>query len=236
MNDDWTTGRELFQAEKYEEAIPYLERAARSAEDADTVRGPALSHLGIAQFALERFEDSVATFRAAILQMPGKARLHFNLGNSLFALGRLAEAKRQYELALDIDPQYEEAQQALVVLAAEAQAAQQQQAAAPPHQSLPLLAEPTAPAGLPAVTDTASPKLIRLHQSVEQIELKLRAAREAARDARYLLTQREKAEQDLVEELLNTLHALQAEQDTAIREAGVRFAQDLLRDAASRLI
>ncbi len=228
MNDDWTTGRELFQAENYEEAIPYLERAARSPEDADNVRGPALSHLGIAQFALERFEDSVATFRAAILQMPGKARLHFNLGNSLFALGRLAEAKRQYELALDIDPQYEEAQQALVVLAAEAQSAQQ-----PPPPTP--IAEPTS-AGLPAVTDTVSPKLIRLQQSVEQIELKLRAAREAARDARYLLTQREKAEQDLVEELLTTLHALQTEQETAIREAGVRFAQDLLRDAASRLV
>src|SRR4051812_18808502 len=105
MSDDWTQGVELYRAERYEEALPYLERAARTRDDegGSAIRGPALNHLGMAQYVLGRYEEAVATFRAAILQTPGKGRLHYNLGNSLLAVGRLSDAKRQYELALDIE-------------------------------------------------------------------------------------------------------------------------------------
>lgn len=129
MNEDWTTGRQLFQQKRYAEAIPFLERAIKVAPTAtngatnEDIRGPALNHLAMAQYVSERYEDAARTFREAITQTPGKARLHYNLGNTLFALGQLKGAQKEYETALELDPHYDEAHRALIVVMAEAQVA-----------------------------------------------------------------------------------------------------------------
>jgi tetratricopeptide (TPR) repeat protein len=117
MNQDLSQGIELHRAQRSAEAIPFLERATQG--DDPTSRATALNHLGAAQFAAGHFEDAIATFRSAIEQTPGKPRLHCNLGNALIAVGRPAEAKREYEAALKLDPEYPEAKQGLVVAAAD---------------------------------------------------------------------------------------------------------------------
>lgn len=238
MSDDWTTGLERYRAEQYEEAVPYLERAARTTDEAGgkAIRGPALNHLGMAQYVLGRYEEAVATFRAAILQMPGKPRLHYNLGNSLLGVGRFADAKRQYELALDLDPDYGEAQKALVVVAAEAAAGDTQSSAKGDKTEAGPGPEPRALAVAPRAShpQTSPNNLTKSQQHVEQLEAQLRAAHEALAQTRLRLEQQEQAQNELVEELLAAVRAHALEQETAIQEAALRQAQALLNEAATR--
>ena len=234
MNEDWATGSDLYRAERYEEAIPYLQRAAL-ATDAEgggaAVRGPAFNHLGMAQYILGRYDEAVATFRAAILQTPGKARLHYNLGNSLLAVGRLPDAKRQYELALDLDPEYDEAKRALIVVAAEIQApapSAEPPSLAPPPPSMP--APPSLPPSPPS-RNGATPASAR----IEALAARAHEARTAVQETRRLLEQQEQAERALIEELLALVGVYEAEREEAVREAAVQQAQALLSEAVKGL-
>lgn len=220
MSEDWTTGRALYQAERYEEAIPYLERAA-SAPEVNVLgggRGPALNYLGMAQYVLGRFDEAVATFRAAILQTPGKARLHYNLGNSLLAVGRTADARRQYELALDLEPDYAEARQALVVAAAES--------AVP-------AAEPLPPSPAPTI-ETPPSGLLEARLRIESLEAQAREAREATAAARARLAEQEGAERELVDELLAAVRDYARLREEEQQEAALKQARALLQEALQR--
>ena len=234
MNEDWATGSDLYRAERYEEAVPYLQRAAQAtdAEGGSAVRGPAYNHLGMAQYVLGRYDEAVATFRAAILQTPGKARLHYNLGNSLLAVGRLADARRQYELALDLDPEYDEAKRALIVVAAEIQAptpsAERPSVAPPSFKPAPSPFLPPAP---PPDRNDTEPVFAR----IEALAAQARDAREAVQDTRRLLQQQEQAERALMDELLGLVQTYAAEREEAVREAALQRAQTLLSEAVKGL-
>lgn len=252
MSDDWTTGLDLYRAERFEEALPYLERASRTPDEdgGAAVRGPALSHLGMTQYVLGRYDDAVATFRAAILQMPGKARLHYNLGNSLLAVGRSADAKRQYEQALILDPGYEEATKAIVAITPE-DAKPSAPLSSAPHSLAPSVREPAVPAparpeprseARPSATEgqesrgvgIAPTDFARNRQRMEELEAQLRTAREALVQTRVLLERQEQNLSFLVEELLAAVRAYTANQEAAIREAAIQQAQTLLSQAAAR--
>lgn len=257
--DDWTQGRDLFRAERYEEAIPFLERAANAERGAGAdQRGPALNYLGTAQYALGRYEDAVTTFRAAILQTPGKARLHYNLGNSLLGVGRAADARRQYELALDLDPDYEEAARALAVVVGEVDTARpappppadENDAAAPAEaeDALPAATAPPAPSAAATQAETGSPTAgadganavagladagyAQTRRRVLELDARIRAAAQAVSEARAHLEQQEQALAALLEELSAAVRAYDLAQEATLEAAALQRAQTLLAQAA----
>ena len=243
-DDDWTKGRALYQEERYEEAIPCLQRAANATddEDASAFRGPALNHLGMAQFVLRRYEEAEATFRAAILQTPGKPRLHYNLGNSLLAVGRTEDAKRQYDRALTLDPTYQEAREALTAIAAEAStsvSSEDNMTLPPPANGIPMTTEVLAPSWLstaptpprPAATET---DLEDTRHAIQKLEEQLRESHETVLKTRRLLEQLEKAEEGIMEQLLKAVRKYEDVREDSLRDAAMKRAQELLSEAMRR--
>lgn len=78
----------------------------------------AYRHYLSARLALERGQPDVAVahLREALLSDPRSAFLHARLAEILFQLGNLEEAKTQAQLALELDPDLEEAQKLLANL------------------------------------------------------------------------------------------------------------------------
>ncbi len=247
----WNTGRELFRAQRYEEAIPFLEQVLEQAAAATTLaatsappagnegdaapddssfHGRILGYLGMAQFSTGRNADAANTFAQAIAQTPDKPRLHYNLGNALFADDRLPEARRQYEIALFLDPDYEEAERALVVVGAELHSsAFADGRAAAPFAWKPIN-EPDEPARpeiaveasvVPARNGAHGPEhgngrtAVREkdNENAPSLEEKRKAAREATKSARAELDARLAQEQELLTALSSLRGVRQAVAD-----------------------
>ena len=63
-----------------------------------------LLHAGTALHNLERYEEAIACYHAAIRVAPRIGEVHNNLGNSLMALGRFADAADSFALAAQLLP------------------------------------------------------------------------------------------------------------------------------------
>jgi tetratricopeptide (TPR) repeat protein len=87
------------EPEEYEAALPDLEKAVEAAPD--DIK--ALDALVIAQFQTGRYEEAAATYEK-MLQIKDDAFTHNNYGNVLRKLGRIDEAKAQYQQAIATDP------------------------------------------------------------------------------------------------------------------------------------
>ncbi len=85
--------------EEYEADLPALEAAVQaSPEDLD-----ALQQLAIAQYWTDRFEEAATTYQK-MLAIQDDPFTQNNYGNVLRKLGKIDEAKAQYQQALDADP------------------------------------------------------------------------------------------------------------------------------------
>jgi ribosomal protein S12 methylthiotransferase accessory factor len=92
-------GAALKDLGRYEEAKLALARAAAFPEPHHEV----FNLLGFCHFMLKEHEDSIAAFERAIEIEPGLAINYANIGSNLRELGRLPEACKMYEHALELD-------------------------------------------------------------------------------------------------------------------------------------
>ena len=102
----WLTEADRLHSAKHlaRAVVCYREALARDASLFDAWYG-----LGFAQGALEEHGAAVDALRAALALQPHAARLRVNLGESLFALGHVSDAVREYERAVaEGDPQARE--------------------------------------------------------------------------------------------------------------------------------
>ena len=95
-------GNDLFDLERYDEAIPYYDQVLEIDPD-DVV---ALTNKGLALRNLERHEEAISYYDRVLEIDPNDALVLNNKGAALYNLDRNKEALEYYDMALEIDPNY----------------------------------------------------------------------------------------------------------------------------------
>jgi len=113
-------GLEALKAGHADDAVGHLERACL--EFPNDYRG--FNYLGVAYAQQKQYDRAVGAFQTAMSIRPSVPNIHYNLGLAYQADGLADLARDQYRAALDIDPDYEKAQQALHRLGVEDNALQ----------------------------------------------------------------------------------------------------------------
>ncbi len=67
----------------------------------------AFNNLGLAYFALKRYEEAISSYQRAITLEPTVAFFHDNLGDAYFQQGQFARAVEQWRLVQELEPAYE---------------------------------------------------------------------------------------------------------------------------------
>ena len=116
-------GLAAFKAGDIDTAVTELEAATR--EDHTSFR--AFSYLGAAYAAKGKYNAAIGAFKNAEQINPNIASIHYNIAQAYEAGGVWAEAEYEYQKALEIDPAYARAQEALASL--------RKRLAAPPSSS-----------------------------------------------------------------------------------------------------
>lgn len=110
--EHYKLGVEAFKAGNIETAIEQLEAAAHM----DHENYKAFTYLGAAYSAQERYNAAIGAFKTAEQIAPGVASIHYNIAQAYEASGIQSEAEFEYERALEIDPDYLKAKEALDAL------------------------------------------------------------------------------------------------------------------------
>lgn len=105
-------GVEAFKAGDCDKAIEELEAATRL----DQNNYKAFNYLGAAYAAKGRFNTAIGAFKRAEQIAPEVASIHYNIAQAYEATGIPTEAEYEYEKALQIDPNYAKAREALIRL------------------------------------------------------------------------------------------------------------------------
>lgn len=105
-------GSLLDEQGKVDEAVSQYRAALQAAPD----MAEAHNNLGIALTKQGRFDDAIGEFLQAIRANPSGANFHYNLGVTLSQRGNVAEARQHLEAALQLDPSFDGARQALAAL------------------------------------------------------------------------------------------------------------------------
>ena len=105
-------GVEAFKAGDCDTAIEELETATQL----DHQDHKAFCYLGAAYSGKGRYNAAIGAFKAAEQMSPGTASIHYNIAQAYEAAGVLAEAEYEYAKALEIDPNYVKARDALAKL------------------------------------------------------------------------------------------------------------------------
>jgi tetratricopeptide (TPR) repeat protein len=105
-------GAEAFKAGDFDKAIEELETATHI----DHSNYKAFTYLGAAYAAKNRFNAAIGAFKTAEQINPGVASIHYNIAQAYEASGIPNEAEFEYERALEIDPNYSKAAEALAAL------------------------------------------------------------------------------------------------------------------------
>lgn len=112
MQSSLELGLESLKANDIDKAIEYLEEATNIAPQDFT----GFSYLGIAYARKGLYNRAVGAFLVALRLRPNVPSVHFNIGLAYQADGFLPEAKVEFEKALEIDPSYQRASEALKAL------------------------------------------------------------------------------------------------------------------------
>lgn len=105
-------GVEAYKAGDCDKAIEELEAATHQ----DPQNYKAFNYLGAACAAKGRYNAAIGAFKAAEQIAPGIASTHYNIAQAYEADGLLSEAEYEYEKAIQADPSYTKAQEALTSL------------------------------------------------------------------------------------------------------------------------
>ena len=107
--DHFKLGCDAFKAGEYDKAIEELETSTRQ----DHENHKAFCYLGAAYAAKNRYNAAIGAFKTAEQIAPGVASTHYNIAQAYEASGILNEAEYEYERAIQINPDYTKAQEAL---------------------------------------------------------------------------------------------------------------------------
>lgn len=80
-----------------------LEKASSYAEDESVY-----NHLGIVYAELKDFDRAISNFKKAVSLNYKNADIHFNLGLTYHNIGNINEAKREFSIAITLNPSYKE--------------------------------------------------------------------------------------------------------------------------------
>lgn len=105
-------GVEAFKASDFDKAIEELEAATHTSRD----NYKAFCYLGAAYAANQRYNAAIGAFKIAEQIAPGVASIHYNIAQAYEAGEVLAEAEYEYERALQLNPDYALAKDALAKL------------------------------------------------------------------------------------------------------------------------
>lgn len=105
-------GVEAFKASDFDKAIEELEAATHSSRD----NYKAFCYLGAAYAAKQRYNAAIGAFKIAEQIAPGVASIHYNIAQAYEAGGVMGEAEYEYERAIELNPDYALAKQALAKL------------------------------------------------------------------------------------------------------------------------
>jgi len=108
-DEHFRQGVQAFKAGDCVKAIEELEAATRL----DHNNYKAFNYLGAAYAAKDRFNAAIGAFKAAEQIAPAVASVHYNIAQAYEATGITNEAEYEYERALEIDPSYTKAREAL---------------------------------------------------------------------------------------------------------------------------
>ncbi|MGI6296200.1 MAG: tetratricopeptide repeat protein [Armatimonadota bacterium] len=111
-NDQFRQGVEAFKAGNFDAAVEALEAVTHS----DHENYKAFCYLGAAYAAKQRFNAAIGAFKTAQQIAPHVASIYYNIAQAYEAGGVLSEAEYEYGRALEINPDYALAQEALAKL------------------------------------------------------------------------------------------------------------------------
>jgi tetratricopeptide (TPR) repeat protein len=111
-SEHFRAGVAAYKAGDLDKAVEELETATHL----DREDYKAFSFLGAAYAAKDRFNAAIGAFKAAEQIAPNVAGIHYNIAQAYEATGILNEAEFEYERAVEIDPKYAKAQEALAGL------------------------------------------------------------------------------------------------------------------------
>jgi len=105
-------GVDAFKSGEIDKAVKELEAATQ----ADKKNHKAFAYLGAAYAAKERYNAAIGAFKISEQLKPGIPSIHYNIAQAYEAAGVPSEAQFEYERALQIDPHYTRAAEALAEL------------------------------------------------------------------------------------------------------------------------
>jgi tetratricopeptide (TPR) repeat protein len=108
------SGIAAYRAGNLEAAVADLEEATRL----DPEYVDAFKYLGAAYGSTGKYNQAVGAFKVAEQLSPQDPRIHYNIAQAHEAAGNPAEAEYEYGKALEVDPKYGRAHQALMALRA----------------------------------------------------------------------------------------------------------------------
>ncbi|NLN76750.1 MAG: tetratricopeptide repeat protein [Armatimonadetes bacterium] len=111
-NDQYARGVAAFKAGDYDTAVEELEAVTKS----DPANHKAFCYLGATYAAKQRYNAAIGAFKSAQQIAPGVASIHYNIAQAYEAGGVYSEAEYEYGRALEINPNYTLAQEALAKL------------------------------------------------------------------------------------------------------------------------
>jgi tetratricopeptide (TPR) repeat protein len=117
MESNWQQGVAALQAGRIDEALTLL----RAEVHANPGNAEARKYLGAALAQAGRPAEAVEQLRQAAQILPLSAQIHYNLGVAQSMSGDAEGAKASYYMALQLNPQYEQARTALVQMGAPVQ-------------------------------------------------------------------------------------------------------------------
>ncbi len=110
--DHFKLGVEAFKAGDLDTATEHLEQATQQ----DHQNYKAFNYLGAAYAAKDRYNAAIGAFKTAEQIAPNVASIHYNIAQAYEASGITSEAEYEYERAVEIDPNYTKAAEALAIL------------------------------------------------------------------------------------------------------------------------
>lgn len=111
-NDNFMHGVEAFKVSDFDKAIDELEAATKLSHD----NYKAFCYLGAAYAAKQRYNAAIGAFKTAEQIAPGVASIHYNIAQAYEAGEVFSEAEYEYGRALEINPDYALAIEALAKL------------------------------------------------------------------------------------------------------------------------
>lgn len=107
--EHFKSGVDAFKAGNVDCAVEELETATHL----DNSNHKAFSYLGAAYAAKGRYNAAIGAFKMAEQLAPGVASIHYNIAQAYEAADVPSEAEYEYERALECDPDYTKAVEAL---------------------------------------------------------------------------------------------------------------------------